>query len=96
MDKIQITKAILMLLLVIIAGCSKESTTQDDLKKYFSNHKIGSSPDYAIMKNGTDYLATIHGYMDDQSVCLSIIKPLNEDPSLSVMPGTYTCVPLNH
>ena len=81
---------------VSAAACSDKPATQEDLKAYFSKHKIGTSPDYAIMKNGDDYLATIHGYLDDQAVCMSLIKPMNEDPSLSVMPGTYSCVPLNH
>ena len=77
-------------------GCSDKATTQEDLKEYFATHKIGASPDYAIVKNGDDYLATVHGYMDDQSVCLALIKPMNEDPSQSVIPGAYSCVALNH
>lgn len=90
-------KTILVCLLAVSAtACSDKPATQEDLKEYFSKHKIGTSPDYAIMKNGDDHLATIHGYMDDQAVCMSLIKPMNEDPSLSVIPGTYSCVPLNH
>lgn len=93
----QNVKTILACLLAAFAvGCSDKPATQEDLKEYFSKHKIGTSPDYAIMKNGDDYLVTVHGYMDDQAVCLSLIKPMNEDPLRSVMPGTYSCVPLNH
>jgi hypothetical protein len=47
------------------------------------------------MKNGTDYLITVHGYPDDLAICMDLIKPYNEDPSLSVLPGEYSCVPLN-
>ena len=48
------------------------------------------------MKNGTDHLITIHGYADDLSVCMQLIEPYNKDPSLSTLPGAYSCVPLNH
>lgn len=90
-------KIILILLSALtLNGCSNKPADQEDLKQFFSNHKIGSSPDYAIVKNGNDYLATIHGYMDDLTVCLDLIKPLNENPDTSVVPGMYTCVPLNH
>jgi len=65
------------------------------LKAYFAKHRVGSSADYAIVKNGTDYLATVHGYMDDGSVCEQLIAPYNKNPALSVLPGTYSCVPLN-
>lgn len=89
-------KTFLLVTAAGLFGCSGGEVTQEDLKRYFSKHKVGSSPDYAIVKNGTDYLVTIHGYMDDQAVCLALIKPLNDDPNLSVVPGAYSCVPLNH
>jgi len=91
-----IQKMFFFVIVLSFIGCSDKQTTQEDLKEYFSKHKIGTSPDYAIVKNGNDYLITIHGYMDDQAVCLDMIKPMNENPNLSIIPGTYSCVPLNH
>ena len=79
-----------------LTGCAKHEATQEDVKGFFATHKIGSSPDYALMKNGTDYLTTIHGFGDDLSVCMELIKPYNENPSLSTIAGTYSCAPLNH
>jgi hypothetical protein len=91
-----VQRLFLIVAVVSLCGCSKGEVTQDDLKQYFSKHKVGKSPDYAIVKNGDNYLATIHGYLDDQAVCLALIKPMNEDQNLSVITGTYSCVPLNH
>ncbi len=80
----------------VLAGCGVQEADQSDVQQFFARHKIGSSPDYAVMKNRTDHLMTIHGYMDDRAVCLQLIESYNKDPSLSTLPGTYSCVPLNH
>lgn len=92
-------KIIIIFFIIFSTGCSTTTAreaSQEDLQEFFRTHRIDKSIDYAIMKNGTDHLATIHGYADDKSVCLELIKPYNEDPSLSSLPGTYTCVPLNN
>lgn len=85
----------LVVVSTLLCGCGVREVDQRDVQRYFSTHRVGSSPDYAIMKNGTDHLITIHGYSDDRAVCLQIIEPYNKDSSLSVFPGTYSCVPLN-
>ena len=83
---------------VTLVGCEwkAQDSDQNDVKAFFAKHKIGSSPDYAVMKNGTDHLMTIHGYTDDLAVCMQLIEPYNRGSSLSVIPGGYSCVPLNH
>ena len=80
-----------------MAACNSEpkQVTQEAVKEFFAKNRVGSSADYAVMKNGTDYLATIHGYGNDREVCLQLIEPYNRNPSLSTIPGQYTCVPLN-
>jgi hypothetical protein len=40
---------------------------------------------------GSAYLATIHGYPNNRSVCEQIIAPYNKDAALSVIPGEYFC-----
>lgn len=70
-------------LLGVVAGlssCTKHDATQEDVQKFFATHKIGNSPDYAVVKNGTDYLAVIYGMSDDQSACMDLIKPYNDAP----------------
>jgi hypothetical protein len=94
----RISKFALPLFLIFgLVGCENRTkeVSQTDVKGYFSHHRVGSSPDYAVMKNGSDYLATIHGFMDDQSVCTELIEKYNRNVSLSVLPGRYTCVQLN-
>jgi hypothetical protein len=88
-------KLLLLLSILILTSCGKQEISQEKLKEYFKNHKVGRSSDYAVMKNSNDYLLTIHGYMDDREVCESLIKNYNEDPKLSVLPGTYSCIQLN-
>lgn len=93
------TPIALMVAAIALNGCAVKSATQatqEDMRKFFETHKIGSSPDYAVVKNGDDYLITVHGYVDDFSVCMNLIKPLNDNPALSTIPGNYTCVQLNH
>ncbi len=93
-DKCRI--AIISAVFICLVGCASKDTDQDDVQRFFAKHKSGGSPDYAVIKNGTDHLITIHGYADDLSVCMELIKPYNKDPSLSTLPGSYSCVPLNH
>jgi hypothetical protein len=88
--------AVLPGVIASLSGCAKHEATQEDVREFFATHKIGRAPDYAVVKNGTDYLAVIYGMDDDLSVCMDLIKPYNENPSLSTLPGTYSCVPLNH
>lgn len=78
-----------------LASFGKHEATQEDVREFFATHKIGRSPDFAVVKNGTDYLAVIYGMNDDLSTCMDLIKPYNEDPSISTLPGSYSCVPLN-
>jgi hypothetical protein len=87
---------VLLGIIASLLSCAKKEATQEDVQKFFATHKIGHSPDYAVVKNGTDYLAVIYGMNDDLSACMDLIKPYNENPSLSTLPGTYSCVPLNH
>lgn len=87
-----------IIVFLFFAGCDvgQKEITQEDVKDYFSDNRVGSFSDYAVIKNGTDHLITVHGYADDLSVCLSLIEPYNRDASLSVFAGQYTCVPLNN
>lgn len=52
------------------------------------------TPAFALVKDslgGTAWLATIHGYPDNGSVCAELIEPYNRDPELSTVPGVYRC-----
>jgi len=51
-----------------LPACTKKTASQDDVRRFFADHQIGSSADYAIVRNGDDYLLTIHGYIDDREV----------------------------
>jgi len=91
------TIIIALLAFLPFIGCEsgQKVVGQEAVKEFFAKNRVGSSPDYAVMKNGTDHLLTVHGYGNDLDVCLRLIEPYNRDPSLSTIPGIYTCVPLN-
>lgn len=63
------------------------------LTETFSRKPSQYSPAVRLMKRGAvdSWLATIHGYPDNRSVCEELIEPYNSDPELSVLPGTYYC-----
>lgn len=87
--------ALFVILPLFGCGTGQKEVGQETVKDFFAKNRVGSSPDYAVMKNGTDHLITIHGYANDLEVCQRLIEPYNRDPSLSAVPGSYTCVPLN-
>jgi len=71
----------LTLLLAAVAGvCACEPRSNLDApREFFSKHKIGSSPDWAIIKWGdpTDHVATVHGFADDHKSCQIFADALN-------------------
>ena len=64
---------------------TKNVITQDWLKAYLFKNRIGKSPDYGVIKNGDDYLATFHGYFDDGAACKGEMK----------YHGGLSCIKLN-
>lgn len=84
----------------LLVGCSDNSNL-DAPQKFFQNNKIGSSPDYAVIKwnNPADHAVTVHGFMDDLKSCLIIADALNKD-ACSETNGQnclkpFSCQPLN-
>lgn len=91
---------ILFCLLVICAGCQK-SDNLDGPRGYFESNKVGSSPDFAIIKwrDPSDHVATVHGFMDDMKSCQIMADALNID-ACSETGGQgclnpFSCQPLN-
>ena len=97
-------RALSLLLLFTMAGCSDRPVKErqvDTLAAFearlatvYREKPSGYSRAYAIMKKGMgdeDWLATVHGFPDNGAVCEELIKPYNNDPSLSVLPGSYRC-----
>lgn len=68
--------------LVALFGCAPDPYGNlDGPRGYFEGNRIGTSPDYAIIKFGNieDHVATVHGAADDLETCQLITKGLNED-----------------
>jgi hypothetical protein len=95
-------RLLLLAALPIFAACgpvtitTSDTLTEEQLENFFKKHKIGKHHAVAIKRRftapapgGTAYLATIHGYPNNLSVCEELIAPYNKDPSLSAIPGGY-------
>lgn len=81
-----------------LAGCEKSNLNAP--REFFSNHMIGSSPDYGVMKFGNDHVITVHGFMDDLSACQEIATAMNfnacKETDGQGCLNPYSCTPLNH
>jgi hypothetical protein len=85
----------------LLGGCGDRSNL-DAPRVFFAKQKIGSSPDYAVIKwnNPDDHVVTVHGFMDDLRSCLTIADALNKD-ACSETGGKgclnpFSCQPLNN
>jgi hypothetical protein len=87
-------KYFLMLsIILMLTGCGKTTLTEEGLESFFREHKVGSDYPVALKKHSIteSYLATIHGYPDNLSVCEQVIEPYNKNQKLSDIEGTYYC-----
>jgi hypothetical protein len=84
----------------LLMGCDQVTVTTGDtipsseVEDFFRKHKVDGNRAVAMRKRslgGVAYLATIHGYPDNLSVCEEVIAPYNKDASLSDIPGQYFC-----
>ena len=71
-----------------------DSITNEQLESFFRAHKVEGNHVVALKKRSVGvvaYLATIHGYPDNLSVCEEVAAPYNKDGSTSVIAGEYYC-----
>ena len=95
--------AVLALLTLIAASCSRDSAYQtlDAPKKFFAENKVGTSPDYGIIKfkDQSDHVVSVHGFTDDQASCNEIAEALNTNACKETggrdCLNPYSCIPLN-
>ncbi len=87
-----------ILFLTCLVGCDKDDLNAT--REFFSNHKIGSSPDYGVMKFGNDHVITVHGFMDDLATCQEIVTAMNfnacKETDGQGCLNPYSCAALNH
>lgn len=81
-----------------LIGCTTDNL--DVASQFFNDNKIGSSPDYGVMKFGNDHVITVHGFMDDLAACQEIVTAINfnacKETSGQECLNPYSCAPLNH
>lgn len=93
---------IAILFATALFGCSQDSYSTLELPKYFfAKNKIGSAPDYGVIKFGNrdDHVVTVHGFSDDEASCKEIIDALNVNACKETdgqgCLNPYSCIPLN-
>jgi hypothetical protein len=90
--------------LALLLGCSRDPVENfDSPRGFFGKNKIGTSPDFHIVKLGNieDHVITVHGFPDDLASCQEIVKALNENACKEITDSSacldpYSCQPLNH
>ena len=92
----RIIVAVAVVALVTGGGCANNSMTMTDteLESFFRSHTVDGNHVVALKKRSAgavSYLATIHGYPSNLSVCEQLIEPYNKDQSTSALPGEYFC-----
>ena len=92
---------VLMMSGMLLSGCGEASNLEKiesfegKLRTTYGD-KPGSAA-YGIVKSsvaGESWLATIHGYPDNEAVCEELIAEYNESPEMSVLAGNYRCDPI--
>lgn len=91
--------ALLLIFALGVMGCGGDpvakSMTEEQLEAFFRGRTVHGEAVVALKKRIIDgqnsYLATIHGYPNNLSVCEELIKPYNADASMSTLPGQYFC-----
>lgn len=97
------SKIFLISAMLCIAGCASENSEgreetldafESRLAQVYYSKPSGYSRAYAIKKNsmaGPTWLASVHAYPDNKSVCEQLIAPYNSGELSSVLPGEYYC-----
>jgi hypothetical protein len=70
------------------------SLSSSDVDSFFRGRTVDGHYAVAIKKRslgGESYLATVHGYPTNLSVCEQLVAPYNQDKSSSALPGEYFC-----
>ncbi|MGH7158397.1 MAG: hypothetical protein ACREGD_05035 [Candidatus Saccharimonadales bacterium] len=95
---------ILSLSITLFLGCAPDPNENLDAPRaFFGKQKIGTSPDYGIVKFGNikDHVITVHGFTDDLASCQQIVRALNKDACKEITDASAcldpdSCQPLNH
>ena len=94
------TKSFFLTFCALLSGCSGSDENGDDnafnskLADTLTAKPQPSARAYALIKVGVygrDWLGTFHGLSDNRAACEETIKPYNDDPELSTLPGEYRC-----
>lgn len=90
--EMRVQATVLASVVACIGACSLDFKTPDiNLpRKFFENTTVSLTPVYGIMKNGRDHVATVHGFVDNDQVCMELIEVLNKPG-----PSAFTCQKLH-
>lgn len=87
---------ILAIMLVSIVPCIGAHSADfqipdgDVARKLFENTTVSLTPVYGVMKNQSDHVATVQGFVDNAQICMELIEVLNKPG-----PSAFTCQKLH-
>ncbi len=91
-----------MIAVALIVACSNDKLSPLDApKRFFAENKVGSSPDYGVIKMGNpkDHVITVHGFADDGTSCREVADALNVNACKELGGQNclypYSCIQLN-
>jgi len=59
-------------------------------RRFFEDTTVSLTPVYGVMKNKSDHVATVHGFVDNAQICSEFIDLLNKTEA-----KVFTCLKLN-
>jgi hypothetical protein len=62
----------------------------DLARRFFENTPESLTPIYGVMKNRSDHVATVHGFVDNAQICMELVEVLNKPG-----PSVFTCQKLH-
>lgn len=62
----------------------------DLVRKFFESTTVSLTSVYGVMKNRSDHVATVHGFVDNAEICKELVEVLNKPG-----PSVFTCQKLH-
>ena len=59
-------------------------------RKFFERTTVSLTPVYGVMKNRSDHVVTVHGFVDNAEICKELVEVLNKP-----VPAVFTCQKLH-
>jgi hypothetical protein len=81
---------LVVIALAVLSACDSEPDPQA-ARRFFEKANVSLTPVFGILKNGSDHVATVHGFVDNLSICEELVTTLNKPEATK----SFSCAKLN-